>query len=576
LDLIASMTARSRDEQSPGVGLDPPSGLGGRRALAAVGLLAIFFALAIGVYRAALRGPFLSDDSHWLAHNPYVQVLSAENLLLIAQPLGESSYAIGNYAPVAVLILGLEYQLFGGETMGYHIVNLFLHALASALLVAALLRSKLPRTAALLGGAFFLVHPANVEAVAWISQLKTTSSMVLGLGALLLFSRHSAWASLLFALALLAKPTAFVALPFLAVRGWSGRKRPYWIWLGVWLLILAIYALPEFRLQQTLGMVLPPETDLGARVRSVPAFAARYLVMAATSWGVSAYHQPELSRSWLDPWWLTGLGLLALLGWRTIWALRRRREEGAWWLWAALSFAPISQVFPFIYPMADRYLYFVLPGLIGGVMLMGRELVRSLIPADHGFAGLLRRGAAGVALVVIAILASSSQDRAGVWSSNTKLFLDGATSYPDGIEGSIFRALRAVRAGDRDAAIQALQTAHARGFRTLESLLTDRALDPLRSDARFEALLRQIAAERVEHDRAKPRRSLFGLVPLAEAHLVLGQVDEAITVLDRAAALRGSDAPYVRDRMMKMRSYAEQERSRRAAATGGAINPAQP
>ena len=286
------------------------SELGEGRAVAVLGLLAAFLGAAILVYRPAFGGPFVSDDSHWLAHNPYIQDLSAENLLLIARPLGEASFAISNYAPVPLLILGLEYQVFGQEVTGYHVVNVFLHALASALLVGVLLRSKLPPVAALLGGAFFLLHPANVEAVAWISQLKTTSSMVLGLGAVLLFSRRPALATLLFALALLAKPTAFVALPFLALPvfwGWAGAKQPRRIWLGVWLAVLAIYSIPEFRLQQLMGVVSPPETDLAVRFRSIPSFAARYLVMAATSWGVSTYHQPELPRSWLDPWFLAGL-----------------------------------------------------------------------------------------------------------------------------------------------------------------------------------------------------------------------------------------------------------------------------
>ena len=42
--------------------------------------------------------------------------------------------------------------------------------------------------------------------------------------------------------------------------------------------------------------------------------------------GRDAAQAPELPRvrSWLDPWWLAGLAALALLGWRTVWALRRK------------------------------------------------------------------------------------------------------------------------------------------------------------------------------------------------------------------------------------------------------------
>jgi tetratricopeptide (TPR) repeat protein len=294
----------------------------------------------------------------------------------------------------------------------------------------------------------------------------------------------------------------------------------------------------------------------------MPAFAGRYLVMAATSWGVSTYHQPDLPRSWLDPWFLAGVGLLALLGWRTLWALRRRRTEAAWWLWAALSFAPISQVFPFIYPMADRYLYFILPGLIGGAILAARDLARGLIPPGSPAAALLARGAAALALAVLAIFAVQSHQRASIWTSGTTLFLDGAKNYPNGIEGSILRALRALGAGDREEAIQALETAHSRGFRVLESLVEDPALRPLHGDPRFQALIREIAEERIERRRAKPNMSLFDMPALAKAHLVVGQFDEAIAVLDRVAALPGSDHPALRAQIEPLRLRAEEGRRR--------------
>ena len=54
--------------------------------------------------------------------------------------------------------------------------------------------------------------------------------------------------------------------------------------------------------------------------------------------------------------------------------LVRRREEGAWWLCAAVGFAPVSQFFPFEFPIGDRYLYFILPGLFGGVTLAATML----------------------------------------------------------------------------------------------------------------------------------------------------------------------------------------------------------
>ena len=86
---------------------------------------------------------------------------------------------------------------------------------------------------------------------------------------------------------------------------------------------------------------------------------------------MSAFAEPPPVQSWLDPWWLAALPLGIGVGWRAIWAVSRRREEGAWWVAAAASFAPVSQLFPFLIPVADRYLYFILPGLIGGAIALG-------------------------------------------------------------------------------------------------------------------------------------------------------------------------------------------------------------
>ena len=72
--------------------------------------------------------------------------------------------------------------------------------------------------------------------------------------------------------------------------------------------------------------------------------------------------------------------------WRT---LARRELEAAFWVAAAASFAPVSQVFPFLNPVADRYLYCILPGLIGGALCWGRE--RALRRAPR--AALAARGA---------------------------------------------------------------------------------------------------------------------------------------------------------------------------------------
>jgi hypothetical protein len=83
----------------------------------------------------------------------------------------------------------------------------------------------------------------------------------------------------------------------------------------------------------------------------------------------AAFQEPAPASSWLDPRWLAAIPLGAVLAWRTATGLYARKAEAAWWIGAAAAWAPVSQIFPFLNPIADRYLYFMLPGLIGGASL---------------------------------------------------------------------------------------------------------------------------------------------------------------------------------------------------------------
>ncbi|MGI9592738.1 MAG: hypothetical protein ACR2P8_15315, partial [Myxococcota bacterium] len=407
-------------------------------------LFTAFFGAALWVYGPALRGPFLSDDFHYVAENPFVHELTLENVAVLFDPTGTVAIDIVNYSPVQLTVHALVWQVSGSDTFGHHLVNVALHALASLLLLALFLQAGLPRLAALGGGIFFLLHPANVEAVAWISQLKTTLSLVLGLAALLAWRRRPGLATALFAAALLSKPTAAVVLPAALLLDWTRGEGVRWRWLAVQAALFAVFTAVELGTHQRTGAA---EAQLHATpfvlVRTIAGIGARYLGMAATSWGVSAFHDPEPARSLLDPWWLVSLPAALLLVWRIAVVARRRDVELVWWVWAAVSFGPVSQIFPFLYPMGDRYLYFILPGLIGGVLGAGVEACARIPDPRRPLA--LRVLAVCATLLLVAF-AARSHTRASIWRSNAFLVADAAAHYPDGIAANLLAAKRAALA----------------------------------------------------------------------------------------------------------------------------------
>lgn len=189
----------------------------------------LFTVVALVVTWPALRCPFHSDDVGYVEKNTYVHELSLENLTAILDPWGEPARNTANYAPVHLLAHAVEWWLWGSQVVAHHVVNVLLHAMAATLLVALLLSRGLPFAPSVLAGSLFLLHPANVETVAWIFQLKSMLALSLVIAALLAHPRHPLAGLLFFALALLSKASALLALPVAAVFTLiSAPREPAW------------------------------------------------------------------------------------------------------------------------------------------------------------------------------------------------------------------------------------------------------------------------------------------------------------------------------------------------------------
>jgi tetratricopeptide (TPR) repeat protein len=511
---------------------------------------AAFVALALAILQPALSGPFVSDD-HLYANHPYTAELSLANAVAILDPFGPAKLHTANYEPVHLGLQALERQIFADATLGYHCLNVWVHALVATLLVALWTRSRVPLAAALLGAVFFAVHPAQVEAVAWISQQKTTVSVALALAALLAFPRHGALATALFGLALLTKASAAFALPMALGFAWAaaaqragapvelGRAERSFPWLAAWALLLAAYALPQLASFEHLGRARAEElSGPWVHLRTIGATGARYLAMAATGYGVSAFQEPEPARSPLDAWWLASLAGAALLGWRVVTTLRRRSDEAAYWLGALAAFAPVSQLFPFLNPMADRYLYTMLPGLIGGTLCAARDASVRLPPRARQVATL---GAAAV----LVLFAGTSFERARLWRSETLLNLDAARHYPDGGSARFLRARAAAQNGDVTTSVAELRAASLRGVDNFTLLERDPGLAPIRGEAAFQELVREVAGRWIERARERGVSTQAELRFLGLAHLTRGEIDAAVGAFERALATGGPQSELV-------------------------------
>ena len=178
------------------------------------------------VYQPAWHGGFLWDDDSHLLNNP---VLRPGALAEVWVP---GTYI--NYWPITFAAYWFQYKLWGLQPLGYHLVNLALHAISSLLVWRLLVRLRVP--GAMFAAAIFALHPVNVESVAWIAQLKGVLSLLLTLVSVLLYVGHERYggrwryaaAVAAFLLSGLAKGAA-VTLPIVLLSlAWWRRGRIAW------------------------------------------------------------------------------------------------------------------------------------------------------------------------------------------------------------------------------------------------------------------------------------------------------------------------------------------------------------
>lgn len=142
--------------------------------------------LTVVAYLPVTQAGYVWDDDVHVTHNQTLR--DGEGLRRIWLEPGVNH----QYYPLTFTTFWVEARVWGtGErgAVGYHLVNVLLHALAAILVWLILERLGLP--GAWWVGLLFALHPVHVESVAWISERKNTLSAVLYLGAMLAYLRFT-------------------------------------------------------------------------------------------------------------------------------------------------------------------------------------------------------------------------------------------------------------------------------------------------------------------------------------------------------------------------------------------------
>ena len=169
----------------------------------------------------------------------------------------------------------------------------------------------------------------------------------------------------------------------------------------------------------------------------------------------------------------------------------------------------------------------------------------------------LQRAAIALGIGLSLLFALRAGQRANLWRSWPLLVADAAAHYPDGKVGLVMRAKRAALMGDSNGAIEALRRASKRGYNRLDELGTDPSWDFMRGHPEFRALIREIAAGWVDtmHRKGDPTQRELRL--LARAHVVRGELSEALAALRRALERGGALDSQIRSEMAAVQAAME-------------------
>ncbi len=350
--------------------------LAGGSALPALALVA----LTLVVYIPALSAGFIWDDDDYVTGNPWLR--DGHGLGQIWLHPG----ATHQYYPLVFSTFWIEFQLWGLHPLGYHLVNILLHAAAALLAWRVFRRLGLP--GAWLAAAIFAVHPVLVESVAWITERKNVLSGVFYLAAALAyldFSRPDgespewrrwgryALASALFAAALLSKTvTATLPAALLLVLWWRRGRLPWRDAAALlpWMAAAAALAARTAGLEREVVGASGPAWTFTLAERILIAGRALWFYLGKLVWPAELtfiYPRWQIDASDWRPWVYPALAVLVVAA---LWLARRRIGRGP--ATAALFFAgTLAPALGFVsfYPMlfsfvADHFQYLAALGPI--------------------------------------------------------------------------------------------------------------------------------------------------------------------------------------------------------------------
>jgi len=187
-----------------------------------ISLVLTFFIIGFVLYLDIIFYDFVTFDDFI-----YLNKLYSNNLSMFDSLVWAFTDVVNyNWSPVTLISMLIDFNLYGLNSGGYHFTNLLLHCVNTTLLFLILCIIWGDKKTAYIVAFIFLVHPINVETVAWFSERKGVLGAFFSLLTLFLYLKYYVshshrktfyiLALLCFLLAVLSKAT-YITLPLITI-----------------------------------------------------------------------------------------------------------------------------------------------------------------------------------------------------------------------------------------------------------------------------------------------------------------------------------------------------------------------
>lgn len=485
-------------------------------------------ALAFAAYTPALLNGFVNwDDPIYILNNTQLRDTSLGGLWRILT----NGWIDGNYHPLTAASLWLNYAIGKLNPVGYHLSNVLLHTLNTALVYKLAHRIIKSPAAALAASLLFALHPMHVEAVAWATARKDALSACFMLLALLAWQsryfhvrpvKSHLFALGWFVLAMLSKGTAvvlpagFLLLDF--VHSSKLHKALFLNKLPSIALSVCFVGIAAFG-QQSTGALASVELPLSTTV-----FASAYnlcwqLVRFVVPYPLSSLHPwPENVAAAL-PWYFYASAALVIIVAVLVVTLRKRQPLLFFAIgWLVAVMLPVSQLFPIGFALsAERYSYLSHLGLciLAGQWIWMASKRFKLLPAVAFIA-------------VLALFTVGTINRIGVWRNGGTLWANVLQTYPNSYYAHYNLGHYYLQQGQPDQALPALENALALNDAFVPALVAHAQLLEQSNPAQAMAGYNRAIETDAQHAQALLNRGLLHYKAFANLDAALVDLEAAL------------------------------------------------